>query len=47
MWNLKHEIRSPKFYELLKKTELKGNTAMELNKLENQINMCLNKVTRI
>ena len=28
MWNLKHEISSPKFYELLVKTELKGNNAL-------------------
>ena len=26
MWILKHEISSPKFYELLIKTELKGDT---------------------
>ena len=32
MWTLKHEISSPKFYELLIKTELKGNTALDLNK---------------
>ena len=32
MWTLKHEIRSPKFYELLIKTELKGDTALDLNK---------------
>ena len=24
MWNLKYEIRSPKFYELFIKTEIKG-----------------------
>ena len=27
-WTLKHDIKSPKFYELLIKTELKGDTAV-------------------
>ena len=31
MSTLKHEISSPKFYELLIKTEIKGNTALNLN----------------
>ena len=31
MWTLKHEISSPKFYELLTKTYLKGDTALDLN----------------
>ena len=30
MWTLKHEIRSPKLYDLLIKTELKGDTALDL-----------------
>ena len=30
MWTLKHEIRSPKFYELLIKKEIKGNTDLYL-----------------
>ena len=30
MWTLKHEIISPKFYELLIKTELKGDNALDL-----------------
>ena len=30
MWTLKHEISSPKFYEILIKTELEGYTAMDL-----------------
>ena len=47
MWTLKHETRLPKFYELLIKTELKGETAMELNKFFNNIKMCLNAVTRL
>ena len=33
MWTLKHEIRSPKFYELLIKTELKGDTALDVKNL--------------
>ena len=47
MWTLKHEIRSPKFYELLIKTELKGDTAMHLNNFYNHINICINAVTRL
>ena len=30
VWTLKHEIRSPKFYEILIKTEIKGDTSLEL-----------------
>ena len=33
MWTLKHEISSPKFYELLVKTEIKGDTSMYLKSL--------------
>ena len=47
MWTLKHEISSPVFYELLIKTELKVDTALELNNFYNHINMCLNEVTRL
>ena len=47
MWTLKHEIRSPKFYELLIKTELKGDTVMYLKNFFNQIKICLNEVTRL
>ena len=47
MWTLKHEIRSPKFYELLIKKELKGDTALDLKNLFNYIKMCLNAVTRL
>ena len=47
MCNLKHEISSPKLYELLIKIKLKGDTYMDLNNLYNQINMCLNSVTRL
>ena len=47
IWTLKHEIRSPKLYELLIKTELKGDTDMDLNNFFNHIKMCLNAVTRL
>ena len=47
MWNIKHEISSPKFYELLIKTELNGYTDLYLNNFHNRLNMCLNAVTRL
>ena len=47
MWNLKHDISSPKFYELLIKKEPKVDTALDLKNFYNQINMCLNEVTRL
>ena len=47
MWTLKHDISSPKFYELLIKIELKGDTALDLKNLYNHINMYLNAVTRL
>ena len=47
MWTLKHEISSPRFYELLIKTELKGYTAMDLKNFFNHIKMSLNVVTRL
>ena len=47
MWNLKHDISSPKLYELLIKIEIRGDTALELNKLCNYINMCLNELNII
>ena len=47
MWNIKHEIRSPKFYKLLAYKELKRNTILELKNLYNHINVCHNAVTRI
>ena len=45
MWNLKHEISSSKFYEILIKAELKGDTALYLKIFYNHIKMCLNAVT--
>ena len=47
MWNFKHEISSPKFYAILIKTELKGDTALDLKKLFNHIKMCLNAEIRL
>ena len=47
MWTLKHGISSPRFYELLIKTELKGYTALDLKNLYNHIKMSLNAVTRL
>ena len=47
MWILKHDISSPKFYEILIKIELKVGTTLELNKFYNHIKMCLNVVNRI
>ena len=47
MWTLKHEISSPRFYELLIKIELKGDTALDLKNFYNYVNMSLNAVTRI
>ena len=47
MWTLKDEISSPKFYELLIKTELKGDTAMDLKNFYNHIKSCLNAVTTL
>ena len=47
MWNLKYEIISPKFYEILIKTELKGDTALDIKNFYNHINTCLNAVTRL
>ena len=47
MWNCKHEIISPKLYELLIKTEIKGVTSMDIKNFYNHIKMCLNAVTRL
>ena len=47
MWTLKHEISSQKIYELLIKTELKGDTALDLKNFFNHIKMSLNVVNRL
>ena len=44
MWTLKHEINSPKFYEILINTELKGKTDLDLKNFYNHINMFINAV---
>ena len=44
---LKHDISSPIFYNLLIKTELKGDTVTELKNLYNHIKMSLNAVARL
>ena len=47
MWTLKQDIISPKFYELLIKTELKGNTDSDIKNFYNHTKMCLNALTRL
>ena len=47
MWTLKHEIRSPKFYELLTKIEFKLYTALDLRNFYNHIKMSFNALTRL
>ena len=47
MWNLKNDIRPPTFYELLVKTKLKGETALDLKNFYNHFKMCLNTMTRL
>ena len=47
MWTLKHEISTTKLYELLIKTELKGDTAIDLKNFFNHIKMSLNAVIRL
>ena len=47
MWTLKHDISSPKFYEILIKTELKVYTALDPNNFYKHIKMCLNAVPRL
>ena len=47
MCTLKHEISSPKFYEIIINTELKVDTALDLNNLYNYTNMCINALNRI
>ena len=47
MWTLKHDISSPKFYELLIKIELKVYAALYLNNCYYNTKICLNTVTRL
>ena len=47
MWTLKNDISSPKLYELLIKTELKGYIALDIKNLYKHINISINAVTRL
>ena len=47
MWTLKHEISSPKLYEIFIKTEIKLDTDLDIRNFYNYIKMCLNAVTRL
>ena len=47
VWTFKYEISSPKFYEILIKTELKEDTDLDIKNFYNHINMCINAVTRL
>ena len=47
MCNLKDDIIPPKFYALLINKELKGYTALDLENLYNNVNMCVNAMTRL
>ena len=47
MLTLKHEVSSPRFYELLIKTYLKGDTTLDLKNFYNHIKKSLNAVTRL
>ena len=47
MWTLKNMVISPKFYEILINTDLKGETSLELDNLYNHIKMYLNSVNRL
>ena len=47
MRTLNHDISSQKFYELLIRPELKGDTVQYIKSLYNHINMRLNAVTRL
>ena len=47
MWTLKHDISSPKIYQFLINTELKGYTVLNLKNFYKHIKICLNAVNRI
>ena len=47
MWTLTNEISSPKFYEILLKTGLKGDTAIDLNNFYNHTKMYPNAVSNV
>ena len=45
IWTLKHEISSPKFYDILIKIKLKGKNALNLRNFYGRTKMYLNAVT--
>ena len=47
MWNIKHEVSSPTFYELFINTELKCDTDMDLKNFYNHIKIFINAVNRL
>ena len=47
MWTLKYKRSSPKFYKLLIKTKLKVDNLLYLKNFYNQLNICLNVVTKL
>ena len=47
LWTLKHDIRSPKFYELIINTELKVTLLWTSRTSTTTKNMCTNTVTRL
>ena len=44
MWTIKHDIITPKFYELLINTELRGDTDIDLKNFYKHTNMYINLV---
>ena len=47
MWNIKHDNSASNLYEFIIKTKIKMETALVLNAFYNNINICINAVTRI
>ena len=47
MWNIKHEIISPKFYGIFIKKYLKGENDINLKKFYNTVNICPNVVAKL
>ena len=47
IWTIKHEIISPKLYEILINKYLKRDTSLDLKNFYNHIKMCLNAVKNV
>ena len=47
IWTLKHEINSPKFYELVINNDPKGDNGLHLKNFYNHINMFLYVVPKL